>query len=98
MKRGRSAMDIVFASHTVIGGHFVVGSHHLARSFAAAGHRVAHMSTPISPAHLALVGKSDIIRQRYRVCGTAVAAIRPVRSIWFRWRPCPGRPPGRFTA
>jgi glycosyltransferase involved in cell wall biosynthesis len=60
-------MDIVFASHTVIGGHFVVGSHHLARSFAAAGHRVAHMSTPISPAHLALVGKSDIIRQRYRV-------------------------------
>jgi glycosyltransferase involved in cell wall biosynthesis len=60
-------MDIVFASHTVMGGHFVVGSHHLARTFAAAGHRVAHLSTPLSPAHLLLFGRSEIIRERYRV-------------------------------
>jgi glycosyltransferase involved in cell wall biosynthesis len=60
-------MDIVFASHTVMGGHFVVGSHHLARTFAASGHRVAHLSTPISPAHLLLFGRSEIIRERYRI-------------------------------
>jgi glycosyltransferase involved in cell wall biosynthesis len=58
-------MDIVLASHTVIGGHFVVGSHHLARNFVAAGHRVIHLSTPITPAHLLRVRTSDIIRQRY---------------------------------
>jgi glycosyltransferase involved in cell wall biosynthesis len=45
-------VNIVFASHTAMGGPFVVGSHHLARQFAAMGHSVLHLSTPITPFHL----------------------------------------------
>jgi teichuronic acid biosynthesis glycosyltransferase TuaH len=45
-------MRIVLAAHSALGGTFVVGSHHLARELARAGHTVAHVSTPITPAHL----------------------------------------------
>lgn len=45
-------MRIVLLSHTGRTGPFRVGSHHLAREFVRLGHRVAHVSNPISVAHL----------------------------------------------
>ncbi len=45
-------MKILFVSHTPAGGPFVVGSHHLARGMARLGHQVAHLSPPVTPAHL----------------------------------------------
>lgn len=42
---------ILFVSHTFIGGPFVVGSHHLAQNFSKLGHKVIHISTPITPIH-----------------------------------------------
>jgi glycosyltransferase involved in cell wall biosynthesis len=51
---GRGALKIVFASHTAMASAFVVGSHHLARALAERGHIVAHISTPVSAAHLFL--------------------------------------------
>lgn len=59
-------MNIVFASHTYMGGPFVVGSHHLAREMKKLGHRVLHMSTPLSPMHL-LKYKDRDIRERIRI-------------------------------
>jgi glycosyltransferase involved in cell wall biosynthesis len=56
-------VNIVFASHTEIGGTFVVGSHHLAREFARLGHRVAHLGPPISLAHLIRIGRADVRRR-----------------------------------
>jgi teichuronic acid biosynthesis glycosyltransferase TuaH len=81
-------MDIVFASHTVMGPHFVVGSHHLARNFAAAGHRVVHLSTPITPSHLLGMRTSAILYTRYlawragwRKPGAGAAATGPANLI-----------------
>ena len=46
------SLQIVFASHSNMGGPFVVGSHHLSARLAERGHRVAHVSMPISPLHV----------------------------------------------
>ena len=48
---------ILFVSHTPAGGPFVVGSHHLARGFARLGHQVVHLSPPVTPAHLLILGR-----------------------------------------
>ncbi len=45
-------LNIVFGSHTPMGDVFVVGSHHLAHEFTKYGHRVLHLSTPVTIAHL----------------------------------------------
>jgi teichuronic acid biosynthesis glycosyltransferase TuaH len=45
-------MKIIFLSHSAKGQFFRVGSHHLARELAATGNDVAHISTPVSWAHL----------------------------------------------
>jgi glycosyltransferase involved in cell wall biosynthesis len=44
--------NIVFLSHTFMGGPFVVGSHHLAKELAKQGHKVLHISTPLTLMHL----------------------------------------------
>jgi glycosyltransferase involved in cell wall biosynthesis len=44
-------LRILFASHTYPGGPFVVGSHHLARELTLMGHKVLHISTPLTPLH-----------------------------------------------
>lgn len=49
-------MKILFVSHTPMGGSFVVGSHHLARAMTAAGHAVAHLGPPVTPAHVVKFG------------------------------------------
>lgn len=52
--------NIVFASHTYMGGTFVVGSHHLARELSQMGHRVLHLSTPITPFHIGNIKDSSV--------------------------------------
>lgn len=47
-------LTIVFVSHTDAFGTFRVGSHHLARELARLGHRVLHVSTPVSLVHRVL--------------------------------------------
>ncbi|MBO2944234.1 glycosyltransferase [Paenibacillus sp. F411] len=59
-------MNIMFASHTYMGGDFVVGSHHLAREMNKLGHRVMHVSTPLSPFH-ALKWNNRDIQNRFRL-------------------------------
>lgn len=61
-------LKIVFAAHTSMGAPFVVGSHHLARQLARLGHRVAHLSTAITPAHAARLNKPDV-RERFKTWG-----------------------------
>ncbi|MCB1914944.1 MAG: glycosyltransferase [Rhodocyclaceae bacterium] len=56
-------MKILFLSHTATGGDFVVGSHHLSRAMVRMGHRVAHLSPPVTPAHLLRLG-APFERQR----------------------------------
>lgn len=43
-----------------MGGTFVVGSNHLARCLGKAGHRVLHLSTTVTPFHLALWSNPEI--------------------------------------
>jgi glycosyltransferase involved in cell wall biosynthesis len=56
-------MKILFVSHTPAGGPFVVGSHHLASALAKMGHDVAHLSPPVTPAHI-LRSKAQFERVR----------------------------------
>ncbi len=62
---GRTEMKIVFLGHTAIGGSFVVGSHHLARALVHRGHRVTHISPPVSPAHLVSALRDCFARERF---------------------------------
>jgi Glycosyl transferases group 1 len=59
-------MKLVFISHTAMGGPFVVGSHHLATALARLGHKVAHVSAPLSPGHLAWAIRDRYVRMRWR--------------------------------
>lgn len=59
-------MRIVLLSHTGRTGPFRVGSHHLAREFARLGHRVAHVSNPISLAHVTMLRDPEV-RSRARL-------------------------------
>ena len=59
-------MRVVFASHSAQVGVFRVGSHHLSREVARQGHQVAHVSSPVTPAHLAKVNEPDV-RSRFRL-------------------------------
>lgn len=75
-------MNILFASHTYIGGPFVVGSHHLARELSEMGHRVLHLSTPVTPAHL-LKARKRPIRERFKQW----RALRSQRGDWMHGVP-----------
>jgi glycosyltransferase involved in cell wall biosynthesis len=82
-------MNIMFASHTYMGGPFVVGSHHLAREFGKLGHSVIHVSTPLSPFHLLKFNNKDI-RERFRISagkrkGEAGAPINSVPISMLPW-------------
>ena len=65
-------MKILFLSHTFMQGPFVVGSHHLAWQFAAAGHEVVHLSTPVTPFHLI---KNELGRKRFRLSKNGLVKI-----------------------
>ncbi|MFC5405038.1 glycosyltransferase [Cohnella soli] len=83
-------LNIMFVSHTFIGGPFVVGSHHLARELSKRGHRVLHMSTAITPMHLFRIGKASIksrFRQWLAMRNPVVddAIIHCVPFTWVPW-------------
>lgn len=61
------SLRIVFASHTFCGGPFVVGSHHLAREISQLGHKVVHLSTPITPLHFLHGDQRPVARARAAV-------------------------------
>ncbi|NMO97554.1 glycosyltransferase [Paenibacillus lemnae] len=79
-------MNIIFASHTYIGGPFVVGSHHLAREMDKLGHHVIHVSTPLSPFHL-LKWKDRDIQNRFRIWKGEYSESGPVNSVPFTMLP-----------
>ncbi len=56
-------MHITFAAHTAESGNFRVGSHHLSRELAKLGCSVSHISTPVTPIHLAKVSNSNVRRR-----------------------------------
>ncbi|BBI31808.1 glycosyltransferase [Cohnella abietis] len=60
MESKEKPLNIMFVSHTYIGGSFVVGSHHLARELLSLGHRVLHLSTSITPIHLLQMKKKSV--------------------------------------
>jgi glycosyltransferase involved in cell wall biosynthesis len=60
-----NTVRVVFLSHTHLRGTFVVGSHQLAHEMSLAGHRVAHVSTPLTPFHIARFRDPEV-RLRYR--------------------------------
>lgn len=65
MNNAKLRLNIVFASHSSMSGTFVVGSHHLARLISQQGHRVLHISTPITLLHIFAIQQS-VIRARFR--------------------------------
>jgi teichuronic acid biosynthesis glycosyltransferase TuaH len=91
-----SARTIVFLSHSPDLGAIKVGSHHLSRELARRGHRVAHVSTPVSIAHLAKL-RSPSVRRRFKLAGQAHTkdgvvhvvpfAVAPPALVWRGERP-----------
>jgi len=58
-------VKILFLSHTFYGGLYRVGSHELSEVALAQGHKILHVSTPISPLHFLLnliFGKEESLR------------------------------------
>lgn len=83
-------MNIMFASHTYIGGPFVVGSHHLAREMEKLGHSVLHVSTPITPFHL-LKWSNPEYRERFKILTgkremPSPGLVNSVPLTWFPWK------------
>lgn len=76
-------MNILFLSHTHIGSPFVVGSHQLANQIAALGHRVLHVSHPLSSLHQvfgrmregAIIGK--INRNLHQIIPKTIVPTKP---------------------
>lgn len=60
---GARSLKIVFASHTPEFSVFKVGSHHLSHELARRGHRVLHVSSPVSLAHFVRLS-NETVRQR----------------------------------
>lgn len=73
-------LTILLVSHTADDGIFKVGSHHLAREWAQAGHRVAHISTPASTVHL-ILNRADPTRRRLALEGSVVDADGVIHGV-----------------
>jgi Glycosyl transferases group 1 len=76
-------MNIVFASHSPFDPHLVVGSHQLARECARLGHRVLHLSAPVTPLHC--VRMSD--RQTRDRIHRMLSGPMEVQSKLWEWIP-----------
>lgn len=78
-------MKIVMASHTFAGGAFRVGSHYIANGLAELGHDVAHISTPVSRAHLLLgrVAPEKIEAARASAARDAAGVLHAVPLVWL---------------
>jgi len=79
-------MNIVIASHTPRYGTFVVGSHHLAREFSKMGHRVLHLSPPITPFHLTK-WRDATVRLRFRRASCAPVRTERAHENIYDWIP-----------
>ncbi|HSE96191.1 MAG TPA: glycosyltransferase [Methylomirabilota bacterium] len=65
------ALKIVIAAMSPARGSIVECSHQLGRAFAQHGHEVLHLSTPVSPVHVARLGHVDVWRRlRASLAGT----------------------------
>jgi glycosyltransferase involved in cell wall biosynthesis len=62
----------------------VVGSHHLAREFARRGHRVLHLSSPVTAWHTPFALMDRATRQRLRRCA---GGCRQLEERLFEWVP-----------
>lgn len=74
-------LKILFAAHSFMGGPFVVGSHHLARELIKPGHRVMHLSTPLTLAHFLRAGDFPIARARLRRAIGGAVTVRGVADV-----------------
>ncbi len=81
-------MNIVFASHSAFDPNLVVGSHHLSRQCARLGHHVLHLSSPITPAHIAKYGDPRV-RERIHRCLDGPVQLETNLWEWipFTWVP-----------
>jgi glycosyltransferase involved in cell wall biosynthesis len=57
------AVKLVIAAMSPSRGSIVECSHQLGHAFAQGGHEVLHLSTPVSPAHVARLGRIDVWRR-----------------------------------
>ena len=72
-------MNIVFITHSYMSRHLVVGSHHLARYLASDGHRVLHLSAPVTLFHF-LTEKDSRYRDRVRLWRLGGRQVQP--NLW----------------
>lgn len=91
MEKREKPLNIMFVSHTYIGGPFVVGSHHLAREFSKRGHRVLHLSTSVTPLHLLQMYKKSVKSRFKHWLNTGKTAgeqsiIHCVPFTWVPWK------------
>src|SRR6056297_1195743 len=88
-QHGRSrCMNIVFFAHTPFNDSLVIGSHHLSRCLAKQGHRVLHVSLPVTPAHLFRLGK-PLVAHRLRM---VMQGVRQLESGLYEWVPMAALP------
>jgi hypothetical protein len=66
------AVKLVIAAMSPSRGSIVECSHQLGRAFAQGGHQVLHLSTPVSPAHIARLGRIDVWRRLHASFSGAV--------------------------
>jgi glycosyltransferase involved in cell wall biosynthesis len=76
-------INIVVAGHSHFGAPWMVGSHQLALAWARAGHRVLHLSPPITPWHAVRVA-DPLVRGRYR---SAIGGVQRVEAGLMNWVP-----------
>jgi glycosyltransferase involved in cell wall biosynthesis len=89
MENKEKKLNIMFASHTYIGGPFMVGSHHLARELSNRGHRILHLSTSITPAHLLHMKRktiADRFKHWWKIKGQGEPVINCVPFTWIPWK------------
>ncbi|MEW4241088.1 hypothetical protein Q0N51_19070 [Priestia megaterium] len=58
--------NILFLSHTFMGGAFVVGSHHLSKELSKRGNKVLHVSAPYSYFHILSKNTENKVRRKMK--------------------------------
>ncbi len=89
-------MNIVFASHTAFDRHIVVGSHHLSRECALLGHRVLHLSSPVTMLHW-MRAFDPLTRRRLHRMRQGAVEIQPGLWEWIPFSPVPWQVANRMN-
>jgi len=58
--------NIIIATHTYMGSPFVVGSHHIVKEAEKMGHRIIHLSTPLTMFHI-LKYSDNNVKKRFEI-------------------------------